>query len=155
MPWVIGGSGSARSASDRPQMTEPQQMPPVLLTPKQRDFWIVQMTQQVRLGAEEDTLYQALDRVMRSDEYQTALSPGPDGTRAKIIKALYGAYREVAFARLLDPETGSPTLQKQLLQREEAVGRRQLPITDPESQYFGGANPSRLNRGRLPGSLTR
>lgn len=56
----------------------------------------------------------------------------------------------MAFARLIDPETGSPTLKGKIMERATKAAERKLPVDDPRSPYRGGAAPS-----RLPGSLTR
>ena len=118
------------------------------LTPWERDFWIVQMTQEVRDG-QHRTLHEHLSDVVASDQYQRQ-SRGPDGGRAILIKAVYQGYRDKAEAILRDPNRGSPNLERDIRARLAERIEGQLPITHPRSPQ----NPANLPAG-LSESLRR
>ena len=118
------------------------------LTPWERDFWIVQMTQEVRDG-QHRTLHEHLSDVVASDQYQRQ-SRGPDGGRAILIKAVYQGYRDKAEAILRDPNRGSPNLERDIRARLTERIEGQLPITHPRSPQ----NPANLPTG-LSESLRR
>ena len=147
VPRVTGGKRPEEGA----RLTEPSVKEGLRLTPGERDFWIVQMTQEVRDGRGR-TLHEALADLVASESYQT-LSTGPDGRRAWAIKAVYGAYRDKAEGVLLDPERGSPNLQRDLRTLKENRAKLDLRTTDPRSpQHPANQPPERggLLRGLLP-----
>ena len=113
------------------------------LTAGERDFWIVQMTQEVRDG-QGRTLHQHLSDVVGSDQYQRQ-SRGPDGGRAVLIKAIYQDYRDKAEAILRDPTRGSPNLERDIRARLIERVEGQLPITHPRSPQNPANRPGTLS----------
>jgi hypothetical protein len=121
-----------------PRYGEEEEEPPepVRLTHQERDLWITGATQ----GHTNDqgrTLYQELQYLMRADSPYWQQSSGPTGGRAVLIKEQLRAFYEAGRLRLLDPETGSPDLARDLTAAEERQARDRLARTDPRSPQYG------------------
>lgn len=127
IPRTIGG----QPPPEGPRMQEARTKEGIRLTPQERDFWIVQMTQGVTDGRGR-TLHEALADLVASDSYQRQ-SRGPEGGRSVLIRATYQAFRDRAEAVLRDPDRGSPNLERDLRARLEQRVESQLPIDNPRS----------------------
>jgi hypothetical protein len=130
VPWYIGPG----ERGDGPMMQEPRGgIRAVKLTPEQRDYWIVAMTQLAKDG-EGRTLHKALTALVTSESYKNQ-STGPGGGREARIKLLYNTYRDLG-AKMLLRHPQSTVLQR-VQEVEEDKVRRLLPRTDPRSPQYG------------------
>jgi hypothetical protein len=108
----------------------------IKLTPRQRDFWIVAMTHEVKLNG--NTLHEALTDLVQSPRYQIQ-STGPGGGRDLMLRTVYNAYKDAGEMAL---RRASPTLEPALRRAQEERVKRLLPVTDPRSPQRGAAMPA-------------
>jgi hypothetical protein len=132
LPWYVMGTNPGEEGA---RLTEPTGAEGVRLTPDQRDFWITQMTQKPGSGGL--TLHQFLTEMVASDRYQRQ-SSGPAGGRAFMLRRAYNAYKTAAFAVLIDPDRGSPTLKDDIIRQLNTRAAARVPVTDPRSPQFQG-----------------
>jgi hypothetical protein len=120
-----------------PMMQEPRGgQRAIKLTPRQRDFWIVAMTHEVKLNG--NTLHEALTDLVQSPRYQIQ-STGPGGGRDLMLRTVYNAYKDAGEMAL---RRASPTLEPALRRAQEERVKRLLPVTDPRSPQRGAAMPA-------------
>lgn len=144
VPRFVKGS----RPTDGPQLDEPRN-PAFKLTPEERDYWIVAMTQTGTINGR--TLHGALTDLVTSEKYREQ-SSGPGGGRELLIKATYGAFRDKGYALLLER---SQPLREALQGHERMKLEKRLPRTDPRSpQYHAPAAEPRGVGGMLQ-RLTR
>lgn len=137
LPWVLPATGPAPVAGAFHLQEQTAAGEGVPLTDKQRDRWIVLMTQDVRIGGR--TLYESLDHLLHVPAFQTA-STGPGNGQDMQVQALVSGYREEARLRLLREDAG---LRENFLQRTKAkLEGTWLPTTNPRSPQFPGRGPA-------------
>jgi hypothetical protein len=117
-------------------MTAPTGAEGVRLSADQRDFWITQMTEKPGPGGK--TLHEYLTEMIQSERYQNQ-SSGPGGGRAYMLRTAYNAFKTSAFAVLIDPDRGSPTLKADIQRQLTERAAKLAPVTDPRSPQFQGA----------------
>lgn len=126
VPRALGGT-----EIEGPLMTEQRPGPPIPLSPEQRDYWRLAMTQHVKRNGM--NLYEALDDLVHSERYQR-LATGPGGGRELLFKTIYRGYKQAGFKMLYD---ASPQIREAFRAQKEARGAALLPVTDPRSPQYG------------------
>jgi hypothetical protein len=133
LPWYVMGTNPGEEGS---RMTAPTGAEGVRLSADQRDFWITQMTEKPGPGGK--TLHEYLTEMIQSERYQNQ-SSGPGGGRAYMLRTAYNAFKTSAFAVLIDPDRGSPTLKADIQRQLTERAAKLAPVTDPRSPQFQGA----------------
>jgi hypothetical protein len=128
VPNHIGGD---MPKDEGPQVKEAPGAPGVKLTAWERDFWIIAMTEQVRV--EGRTLYQAFEHLMRPGSSYWNQSTGMRGGQQVQIRAIYKHFMDKGEQLLRDPIIGSPNLEAAIRHQQEAQIEQKLPITNPRS----------------------